>query len=530
MNALVVRPLLIGGLLLCTLLLSAQSDTTRAPRPELKLDNPRTYHAVSARVVAFDYETPNSEILDASLTYALELGYRRQLGRYFGIAAPVRVGVIDVGNFENSIVTSLDLLAKVYPLGTEGSVSPYVHAGAGIVSEAFEDANHQTPLGGGLNFALGGNSWANVQAEYRLSSQDNRQNLTFGVGYVYRLSSVDLDGDGIVNRNDACPDQAGPAATQGCPDADGDTIADDADACPDLAGLPSLNGCPDRDNDGIADGEDKCPQLAGPAASQGCPDIDGDEVPDPEDECPTDAGPAALNGCPDSDGDGIANPYDKCPSAPGDRMHDGCPDSDGDGVFDDRDRCPTQAADTPDGCPVKDSDGDGFPDTTDDCPTEAGPLGGCPDADGDGIANKNDDCPAIPGPTSNGGCPEAPPPVTEAVRERLDYAAQAVAFETGSAQLKDDSYVILAEIAGILRQYPDYNLRIAGHTDNTGSDVANLKLSERRANSCRDFLVRTGISPRRITAIGFGESRPKVSNATAAGRRENRRTEFELSR
>ncbi|MDP5140183.1 MAG: thrombospondin type 3 repeat-containing protein, partial [Spirosomaceae bacterium] len=101
--------------------------------------------------------------------------------------------------------------------------------------------------------------------------------------------------------------------------------ADKDDKCPDVAGLASANGCPDTDGDGIADKDDKCPYEAGTAATQGCPDTDGDGVIDSEDDCPSVAGLKALRGCPDSDGDGIADKDDKCPDVGGAVGPDGCP-------------------------------------------------------------------------------------------------------------------------------------------------------------------------------------------------------------
>ena len=87
----------------------------------------------------------------------------------------------------------------------------------------------------------------------------------------------------------------------GCPDTDGDGIADKDDACPEVAGLADLKGCPDTDGDGIADLSDKCPKVKGPKENAGCPwpDTDGDNVLDKDDKCPTVKGTVANNGCPE---------------------------------------------------------------------------------------------------------------------------------------------------------------------------------------------------------------------------------------
>lgn len=111
----------------------------------------------------------------------------------------------------------------------------------------------------------------------------------------------DSDNDSIADKDDKCPNEAGPASNLGCPiaDTDGDGIADPDDKCPEVAGTIALAGCPDGDGDGIADGEDDCPDVAGLAKFKGCPDTDRDGVVDKADRCPTTPGPASNNGCPE---------------------------------------------------------------------------------------------------------------------------------------------------------------------------------------------------------------------------------------
>ncbi len=82
----------------------------------------------------------------------------------------------------------------------------------------------------------------------------------------------------------------------------------------------------------------------------------------------------------------------------------------------------------------------------------------------------------------------------------------------------------------ILKDQPQRSIRIGGYTDSRGTESYNLDLSQRRADAVRDFLIDNGISPRRITARGYGEADPVASNATLAGRRENRRVEVIVPR
>jgi outer membrane protein OmpA-like peptidoglycan-associated protein len=135
---------------------------------------------------------------------------------------------------------------------------------------------------------------------------------------------ADRDKDGIVDSEDACPDEPGPKETSGCPDKDGDKIIDKEDACPDQAGPAATKGCPDKDGDGILDKEDRCPDKAGPKELKGCPDTDGDGLADIDDRCPKEAGPKELKGCPDKDGDKVPDIDDKCPDVPGLIDHQGC--------------------------------------------------------------------------------------------------------------------------------------------------------------------------------------------------------------
>lgn len=261
-------------------------------------------------------------------------------------------------------------------------------------------------------------------------------------------------------------------------------------------------GGKDTDEDGIYDKDDACPEVPGLAAFNGCPDSDGDGIQDSEDACPNEAGPAEFNGCPDSDGDGVADPNDDCPNTPGLASLGGCPDADGDGI----------------------KDGD------DQCPNEAGPAAnnGCPwpDRDGDGVLDKDDQCPDTPGTVANNGCPE----VTEAVRKALNDYAKTILFETGKTNIKFESAEILSNIAGILKEYPRSKFYIDGHTDSVGSESSNQTLSEGRAQAVVDWLGDNGIDKSRLTARGFGESKPIMDNGTRDGRARNRRVEINLNK
>jgi outer membrane protein OmpA-like peptidoglycan-associated protein len=104
-----------------------------------------------------------------------------------------------------------------------------------------------------------------------------------------------------------------------------------------------------------------------------------------------------------------------------------------------------------------------------------------------------------------------------------------VLFDTDSATLKPGAREKLARVAGILASHPDLRIEIEGHTDSVGSDDYNQRLSERRAESVRAYLVQQRIPPTAVDAEGFGESRPVATNDTPAGRQQNRRVELVVS-
>jgi len=285
-------------------------------------------------------------------------------------------------------------------------------------------------------------------------------------------------------------------------DKDGDGVADYLDACPDLAGTAATNGCPDKDGDGVADKDDRCPEVYGTVQLQGCPDTDGDGIADIDDRCPTKAGSKEMRGCPDTDGDGVADIDDLCPDTKKGYTVDakGCPfDNDKDGIVNEEDRCPNQA----------------------------GPVGlkGCPDTDGDGVADIDDRCPTEKGTFVNKGCPVIP---IEYIK-KITMIASKIFFENNSDKLKVASLVQLDELSSILHKYESANLIIEGYTDSNGDDAKNMELSQKRTEAVRNYLMGKGVMESRLTATGYGESRPIANNKTALGRAKNRRVELRTS-
>lgn len=306
---------------------------------------------------------------------------------------------------------------------------------------------------GTLNGTLGVNLWFSenigltLQTSYKHAFEDYLStHFQHTAGISIKFGGTDTDGDGIYDKDDACPDVPGLEAFNGCPDTDGDGIEDGKDSCPNEAGLAEFNGCPDTDGDGVADKDDNCPTVAGLKALSGCPDADGDGVTDADDKCVNTAGPAANKGCP------------------------------------------------------------------------------WPDTDGDGVLDKDDNCPDVKGTVANNGCPE----VTKEIQATLNEYAKTILFDSGRSSIKSQSEVVLKDITAILNKYSSATFTVEGHTDSTGSEAGNQKLSESRANAVKDHLVANGVSSSRLSAVGHGEAKPIDSNKTRAGRANNRRVEINL--
>ncbi len=237
--------------------------------------------------------------------------------------------------------------------------------------------------------------------------------------------------------------------------------------------------------------------------------------PTPEPQKKTTQAPLAMAGkaAPDSDGDGVPDDRDQCPDVKGKMMYLGCP--------------PPVEEKSATGGIIVDANAD---------------------RDGDGILDVNDDCPDIKGVASNRGCPvyieqksETTVPTNEPIklpatiaREDRDYlanVAKMIHFDSGSKDLKKSNHSVLDKVAEIMDRYPDYQLEVTGHTDNTGSEKGNVVLSIMRAHEVKSYLAnRKGIRWARITSGGVADTAPVADNFSEEGRELNRRVEFKLYR
>lgn len=282
-----------------------------------------------------------------------------------------------------------------------------------------------------------------------------------------RHVGLDVDKDGIPDANDRCPYE--PETANGYRDEDG---------CPDeLPTLPDL-----RPAAPAAESEDLAPTTPATGTASIAANTRTSAEQASAGQAPLSATTGAL--VTDRDGDGIPDSEDRCPVSPEDRDQ-----------FEDED-----------GCPELDNDDDGIVDVADLCPLEAETKNGQFDDD---------------------GCPERPGARIAITRDQL-VLSEPVRYRAASAVLDTRSLPLLRELAKTLREHPGFVIEIQGHTDDVGGKQQNLRLSQARADAVRTFLQKNGIAKARLSARGYGATRPVESNRTPVGRSRNRRVELWL--
>jgi outer membrane protein OmpA-like peptidoglycan-associated protein len=450
--------------------------------------------------------------------------YALALAAACGLAAQAhaqRAGTFELGLFANVSYLDRTLLLD------QGNGGPGARLGI-FLSEKFlvEAEGSWTPTDG-----PGGLDVKYIPIRGRLAYNvrtGEHSGVILGAGYAYTMY-----------RDDADFEDSGPTASAGLRFGLGEVMSIRINSYVDYIPSPE-NLAKENWNWGIQPG---LSFLFG-AGEAGVRDRDRDGVPDAADECrDTPEGDRVdARGCTvkDGDGDGVMDDADKCADTPAGEQVDasGCPlpkDADGDKVADEADKCPdTPAGEAVDasGCSAgqQDADGDGVNDAADKCAdTPAGEqvdASGCPlpkDGDGDGVNDQADRCPSTPSgvEVDAEGCQV----LFEEAKKTL--ILEGVNFETGKATLTTESQAILNGVAESLVANEEIRVQVSGHTDNTGSAAVNKRLSRARADAVRQYLIEKGVAAERLTAMGFGPSRPIASNKTADGRAQNRRVELQ---
>ncbi len=406
-------------------------------------------------------------------------------GAGFGFATNVgfraRPDSKTVGNLDLSHEVTYGV-AGAFEMGTEDVVLLTELYGASAITDVDVEA-HSNPLEAliGLRIWTGPGATFTLGAGAGLIPDYGTPLYRILLGFAWHDRRYDADQDGILDKVDSCPnepeDKDGHEDKDGCPEPDNDFdgILDAMDQCPlepeDKDKFEDLNGCPDPDNDGdtILDKADICPND--PETVNGFEDTDG---------CPDEI--------PDTDGDGIKDPQDKCPKRPEDK--DGYQDEDG--------------------CPDLDNDKDGIADKSDKCPMQPETQNGFEDIDG---------CPDVK--------PEGPR-LVRVTKQKIEILEK-VFFHSGKAKIKRESYDVLNQVAEVMIKVQRIKgVQVEGHTDSRGSARYNKKLSQRRADSVRNYLIGRGVETGRLSAVGFGEEVPIDDNKTKEGRANNRRVEFTI--
>ncbi len=378
------------------------------------------------------------------------LGFAGSVNKITKIVIPLTFDVVNPGDLT---YYALDGHIKYSMMNLINSkvIDPSLHFGGGY-NWFGQKSTGTLDLGAGLTFWLSENVGLALQSNFKKSFADREDvpsHFQHTGGLTFKFGADDKDGDGISDKDDACPDVKGLKEFKGCPDTDGDGIADKDDACIDIPGSAEFNGCPDTDGDGVADNADDCPEVAGLKS---------------------------MKGCPDTDGDGVSDKADKCPTVKGAKDNSGCPYA---------------------------------------------------DTDGDGILDKDDKCVDVKGTLANNGCPDKPA-VDEATMKTLNDYGKIILFDTSKFSFQKQTMPILQAMTAILKEYPTAKFSLEGHTDSDAADDFNMKLSQDRVEAVVNYLVENGIAKDRLSATGYGETKPVADNKTAKGKALNRRVEVKL--
>lgn len=389
--------------------------------------------------------------------------------------------------------------------------------------------------------------------------------LHAGINITFQEKEADRDEDGIIDKNDDCPDLAGLKEFNGCPDRDGDKIVDNIDDCPDDPGLAEFNGCPDRDDDKIIDKEDECPDLPGDLENKGCPAklhlLDDSsntilttllneegffvyetlpvknkyvfklEVANaqliPEVHVLQSNDENVITALRDESGLYIYEVQSNKEttlyliSPMGDTLMMATKNDEGYFVFeplpsDQRhlfllDGNETDLLDELLILLIDDNGNErvitASRDATNMLRYEYIP----PIENSDLDLLEEVDVPII---------------LMEEEKEIINTAVNHLEFNFGSAVISFGSYSYLDELSNLLNNNPEWRIKLSGHTDNVGSESSNLLLSKKRAEAIREVLMNRGVSSDRIIVRYFGESQPITENDTEEGRQRNRRVDM----
>lgn len=448
---------------------------------------------------------------------------RIELDKYLEGEAGIGIGMLNGKDFAknewNTRIIPVDFRLLFTPLNDQ-KWNPYIYAGVGLMtfentqspkSKSVKETKDNglagyVPFGVGVEIALSDYLLVDIGGGYTQSFTDNlnkyiggnESNIAAFDGY-YEASvgltfvsagSSDADKDGLTKKEEKAigtdPEKA---------DTDGDGIKDGDE----VIKYKTDPLKPDTDGDGLVDYAEIMTYKTDPNKA----DTDGDGLTDAEEVDKFKTDPFK----PDTDGDGLSD-SDEIKVNKTNPLKS---DSDGDGLLDKEEI-------TLGTNPQKiDSDGDGLNDADEVKKYKTNPL--IADTDGGSV---NDFIEVHRGTNPLNAQDDE---ILE-INENTPIILEGVTFQSGSAVIGTSSEVILIKALNTLNAYPDLRVEIRGYTDNTGSTIINNRLSQKRAESVKQWLVERGIAPTRVSAKGYGPSSPIADNSTKEGRAKNRRIEF----
>lgn len=447
------------------------------------------------------------------LTHTLELDLNFGYGSYAGHQFNY------IGYYKSEKIP-IHLRLRIAPFDLKGW-NPYVFLGGGFVHHSNRYAEQNTvvspkhvenegwagifPLGIGAEFALtdivlldfylGGG----YTTTYDFNNYDDggnaldaNYNLALGLTLTGESCSSDKDMDGIGK----CEEEKLGTSPRN-PDTDGDGLTDGEEVLV-YKTKPLLA---DTDLDGLSDFDEVKKYKTDPLNA----DTDGDGLNDGEEVNKYKTVPLKV----DTDNDGLSD-GDEVIKYNTDPLN---ADTDGDGLGDGEEVSTYLTSPI-----LKDTDGDGLSDYDEVMTYKTNPL--IKDSDGGTI----DDGTEVTRGTNPLDADD------DVVKVGVPIILEGITFSKTKADIKPESENTLRKALQTLETYPDISVEISGYTDNVGSDRSNQRLSEKRANAVRDWLVRQGVDPNRITAKGYGESNPVAPNDTPEGKQKNRRIEFKRIR
>jgi outer membrane protein OmpA-like peptidoglycan-associated protein len=436
--------------------------------------------------------------------------------------APIYIPQLPRGYFKLR-ASNLNLIAWLH-LAPGRAFAPYIYFGGGGMAYKRTDGlvhfpankyftTYHVPVGAGFEAMIGSSASIALEASARGMNDltDNYKFQTFdwygsvkaGINFYFGASDAeDGDSDGLTrsleSKYGTDPDN---------PDSDGDGLKDGEE----VRRYRIDPGKTDTDGDGLSDGD----EVLNYRTDARQPDSDGDGLTDGEEKTKYGTDPIRL----DTDGDTLTD-GDEILKYTTDPLK---ADTDGDGLSD-WDEVRSYKSD-----PNKaDTDGDGLLDGDEARQHKTNPTK--VDTDGGGAFDGSE---VLRGtnplnPRDDGGAP-APSETREIILEPgKSVVLIGVNFVTNSTKLLKNSEQVLQRAYLALAANPNLKVQVIGHTDNRGGAATNKRLSLRRAQTVKTWLVRAGIAPSRLTAIGRGQSEPIDTNTTPEGRANNRRIEFRV--